>query len=338
MVNIRDIAKEASVSVATVSRLLDLEKRKLVRAETRAKVEKVIRKYHYVPNRTAQALSRQATHTIGMVTPFSSDVVKSPYFEGLIAGIIEGIGSLTYDLKWIMIRDEIRESCNLHELLRKHSVDGIIFLTWRLLTNLVEEIQHRADLPAVLINDYDPKVHCSIVYCENKNGVMQVCSHFNLKGYKRIGMIRGPEYISHDARGRFLAFKASAKKLRFTIKDSFLYECPRFEEEAGYQTMMSWIQNGNLPDAIFCANDGIAIGAIRALRERKIKVPKDVAVAGYDDSKKNEMVIPPLTSVRQPLEAMGRAAVETLVKLISKEAKGAIRLKFEPELIVREST
>ncbi len=335
--NIRDIAKKANVSVATVSRLLDPEKRKLVHADTREKIEKIISKYRYTPNRTAQALSRQAENTIGMVTPFSPDVVRSPYFEGLIAGIIEGIGSLAYDLKWIMIRNEDRAHCNLREILQKHSVDGMIFLTWRLFTDLVDEVQHRTDVPAVLINDYAPNVHCSIVYSENQSGVTKICSHLVSQGYKKIGMLRGPEYISHDARERFLAFKANAKKMGFQIKDTFLYECPRFEEEAGYQTMRTWVQRGNLPDAIFCANDDLAVGAIHALRERKIKVPNDVAIAGYNDSPRNAYVIPSLTSVRQPLEAMGKAAVETLVKLISKEAKGAIRLKFEPELVVRES-
>lgn len=335
--NIRDIAKKANVSVATVSRLLDPQKKELVHAETREKIEKIIRKYHYVPNRTAQALSRKTNNTLGMVTPFAVDVVKSPYFEGLIAGIIEGIGPLSYDLKWIMIRDKDRESCNLREILQKHSVDGMIFLTWRLFTNLVDEVQHRMDVPAVLINDYAPNVHCSIVYCENRSGVTKICSYLVSKGYKKIGMLRGPEYISPDARERFMAFKSSAKKIGFQVKDSFLYESPRFEEEAGYQTMNSWIKNGNLPNAIFCADDDLAIGAIRALNESKIKVPKDIAVIGYNDSPRNMTAIPPLTSIKQPLEAMGKAAVETLIKLISKEAKGEIRLKFEPELIVRES-
>ncbi|MBI4358348.1 MAG: LacI family DNA-binding transcriptional regulator [Candidatus Omnitrophica bacterium] len=335
--NIRDIAKKTGVSVATVSRFLDPQKKDLVRAETREKIDRIIRKYHYSPNRTAQALSRQINNTIGMVTPLSPDVVKSPYFEGLIAGIIEGIGPLAYDLKWIMIRNEDREYCNLHEILREHSVDGLIFLTWRLSTNLVDEVQHRTDVPAVLINDYSPSVRCSIVYCENRSGVKKICSHLTSKGYKRIGMLKGPEYISLDARERFSAFKSSGKKMGFRVRDPFLYECPRFEEEAGYQTMKLWVDKGNLPDAIFCANDGLAIGAIRALNESKIKVPKDIAIVGYDDSPRNETTNPPLTSVRQPLEAMGKAAVETLVKLVSKEAKGAIRLKFEPELIVRES-
>lgn len=334
--NIRDIAKKANVSVATVSRLLDPEKKDLVRPETREKVEKIIRKYNYTPNRTAQALSKKNNNTIGMVTPFSPDVVKSPYFEGLISGIIEGIGPLSYDLKWIMVRENEKNTLNLRELLQKHSVDGMIFLAWRLFNNLVNEVRQSTDVPAVLINDYAPNVNCSIVYCENKSGVEKICEHLVSQGHKKIGMMRGPEYASNDSVERFAAFKSAAKKLNFSVKNSFLYESPRFEEASGYETMKNWIQNGPLPTALFCANDDLAAGAIRALNEHKIKVPKDIAVVGYDDSRKSQ-IHPPLTSVKQPIEAMGKAAVETLVKLISKEAKGRIRLKFEPELIVRDS-
>ena len=337
MVSIRDIANKAKVSVATVSRLLDPQKRGLVREETRKRIEKIIQKYHYVPNQAAKALRRQQSDTIGMVTPFSTDVVKSPYFEGLIAGIIEGIRPLSYDLKWIMIRDEELKTSNLQELLQKHAVDGIVFLTWRLLPNLVREIEHHAKIPAVLINDVSPKVRCSIVYCENKIGVEKICSHLLSRGFKKIGMLRGPEHISHDARERFLAFKACAKKFGFPLKESFLALAPRFDEEAGYQTLSTWIEKGKLPRAIFCANDDLAAGAIRALRDKKVKVPEEVAIVGYDDSERNAVLNPPLTSVRQPLEMMGRAAIEILSKLISKEAKGSVQLKFEPELVVRAS-
>src|SRR6185295_9360141 len=120
MVNIKDIAKEAKVSIATVSRLLDPEKRELVHPDTRERIEKIIQKYRYTPNRAARALSKHTTDTIAMVTQFSADVVKSPYFQGLISGLIEGIRPLHYDLKWIMIRDDEMKSCTLSELLQKH--------------------------------------------------------------------------------------------------------------------------------------------------------------------------------------------------------------------------
>jgi DNA-binding LacI/PurR family transcriptional regulator len=150
-------------------------------------------------------------------------------------------------------------------------------------------------------------------------------------------MLRGPENESLDAKERYLAFKAGAKKHGFALKDSSFYPCPRFEEEAGYQAMLSWIRTRDFPEAIFCANDDIARGAVRALKYEKLRVPEHVGIVGYDDSKVNEYMSPPLTSVRQPLEAMGRAAVEILNKLIRRQPKTPIQLKFEPELRIRGS-
>lgn len=334
MVNIKDIAKEAGVSIATVSRLLDPEKKDLVHPDTRERIEKIIQKHRYTPNRAARALSKHSSDTIGMVTQFSADVVKSPYFQGLISGIIEGIRPQHFDLKWIMIRDEEMKTCSLSELLQKHAVDGMVFLSWRLFPNLVKEIeQEEENIPAVLINDYDRKVRCTIIYCENQGGVTQMVSHFKTKGYKSIGMIRGPENFSPDARERYVSFKMAAKKFGYDLQEDHLHRGTRFDAEAGHETMLEWIAGGKLPRAIFCANDDLAVGAIQALREKSISVPDQVAVSGYDDSQHESK----LTTVRQPLETIGHAAIETLGKLIAKKVKGPIQLKFEPELVVRET-
>ena len=334
MANIKDIAKEAKVSIATVSRLLDPEKRELVHPDTRERIEKIIQKYRYTPNRAARALSKHSSDTIGMVTQFSADIVKSPYFQGLIAGLIGGMRPLHYDVKWIMIRDEEAKSCGLTELLQKHAVDGMVFLSWRLFPNLVKEIERaEEDIPAVLINDYDRRVRCTIVYCENQGGVTQMVQHFKSKGYKSVGMVRGPEAFSPDARARFIAFKTAAKDLGFSVVDDHFRRASRFDAEAGHETMSEWIRDGKLPRVIFCANDDLAAGAIEALKKKGIKIPDEVAIAGYDDSQHNSN----LTTVRQPLETLGHAAIETLGKLITKKVKGPIQLKFEPELVIRET-
>lgn len=335
MVNIKDIAKEAGVSIATVSRLLDPEKKDLVHPDTRERIEKIILKYRYTPNRVARALSKHTSDTIGMVTQFSADIVKSPYFQGLISGIIEGIKPLHFDLKWIMIRDEEAKTCTLTELLQKHAVDGMVFLSWRLFPNLVKEIEREENIPAVLINDYDRRFRCTIIYCENQGGVTQVVEHFKNRGYKTVGMIRGPEQISPDARERYAAFRNAAKRFGYDTGEDSFRRCNRFEETAGYEVMKEWIDEGKMPRAVFCANDDLAVGAVNALLEKGIKIPDEVAVAGYDDSQRAGTLDPPLTTVRQPLETIGHAAIETLGKLIAKKVKGPIQLKFEPELVVR---
>lgn len=335
--NIRDIADKAKVSVATVSRIMDPGKKKLVNPKTRAKVEKVIRRYHYVPNRSAQALSKHSTHTIGMVTPFSPDIVRSPYFEGLIAGMIEGIKPLSYDMKWIMIRDEEACGLKLNDLLQRHAVDGVVFLAWRLMSELVKEIEKKADVPAVLINDYDEHVRSSIVYCENKPGMKQICAFLASKNYSKIGMLRGPEEVSPDAHERYEAFKAGLKQHKIAFHEKYTEKCERFDEDSGYRAMQRWFDRGDLPQVIVCANDDLAWGAMRFLQKIKVRIPEQIGIVGYDDAPRSEWTHPQLTTVRQPTEEMGKAAIETLIKLISGKDKKPVQIKFEPRLMIRES-
>lgn len=337
MATIRDVAKQAGVSVASVSRYMDPDKKRFVHPDTQKQIESVIQKLHYIPSPSARSLSKQSTNTVGMVTPFSTDLVKSNYYEGLISGVITGMQTCRHDLKWIMIRDSEIENCNVKDLLHRHAVDGVIFLTWRLFPKLIHEIETHTKLPVVLINDYNPSVKSSIVYSNNQNGVETICRFFLRQGYKTMGMLRGPEYISLDARARFKAFKLVMKKLGLKLVENFLPQALRFDELDGHAVMTAWIKSRKLPRAIFCANDDLARGAIKALKEEKIKVPQEVAVAGFDDSDKNASLVPSLTSVRQPLETMGRSACEILLNLVTKKVKGPVQTKFDPELVIRES-
>lgn len=336
--NIRDIAREAGVSVATVSRILDPNKQHVVFPETREKVSAVIRKYNYVPNRLARSLSRRSSDTIGMVTPYSTDIVKSSYFQGLIAGIIQGLRPLLYDLKWIMIRNEEADSFDLETIMQKYAVDGLIFLSWRLMPKLVAELQSEPDFPAVLINEFDPSLHANIVYSENKSGIQKGCAYLLSKGYKQIGMLRGPEYVSLDAKERFATFEKFMKENQLPISQQHLFQASDFTEDKGYAVMKQALEKGiQLPRALLCANDHLAYGALRAFREFKISVPEKIAVMGYDDLESNDRQIPPLTSLRQPLEEMSSMAIEILMKQMMDPKLKPVQMKFEPELVLRQS-
>ena len=335
--NIRDIAKQAKVSVATVSRYLSKDKRSKISPATQKRLEKVIKKHRFVPNRAAQNLSRLSTNTIGMVTPFSTEVVKSPYFEGLIAGIIEGIKPLNMDLKWIMIRDEDAKKTDCQSLIQKHGVDGLIFLVWRLLPKLVKEVQKTKNLPAVLINDYEKKIKSNIVYCENKSGVEALVSRLGQSGYRNFGMIRGPEHFSPDAAQRFNAFKTSLKKCKLPFNPKFTYQSNEFSEKLPGDILEAIVRMTDRPDVLFCANDDIAHAVIHHLQKHKIRVPGDIAVSGFDDSSQNQLMRPALTSVRQPTEEMGCAAVEILSKILAGKSKKPVQMRFEPKVMMRES-
>ncbi len=337
MLGIREIAKKAGVSVATVSRCLDPEKRELVREETRKKVNAVIKSLNYIPNRAARILSKNKTETIGMVTTFSSDIVLSPYFQRLISGIIEGIKETSYDLKWILIRDEDQEGITLKSIVDQYLVDGIILLNWNLFPKVVQNIGGSSHIPAVLINDYHNKINTHIVYADQKHGVEELLKHFKKKGYHKIGMIRGPEYVSYDAKARYQFFKTLAKKMNFKLDNNFNINSSRFEVEAAYHSVLSQWNTQKKPDVFFGANDDIARGVIKALKHLKIKVPEDIAVVGFDGSQLKEADWCEVTTIEQPLEKMGEKAVRVLIEVMDNSVKVIQRIKFDPKLVIGKS-
>ncbi len=334
--NIKDIAREAKVSIATVSRCFDPAKKELVHPETRQKVDDVAQKHGYAPNRAARAFRMGVHETVGMVTPLSADIVRSPYYVQIIAGIIEGIRPLRYDLKWITVRDEEKQDVTIRHLLDRYLVDGLVIIHWQMMPKVVEEVRQTTLWPVVLLNSYQPNVRSSILYCENKSGVREVCLYLKKKGYRKLGMLQGPA-ICVDAVERFQAFQACAKSLGYSLGKNSFQSCEGYSEVSGYHCMMQWIRRGDLPDAIYCANDDLAVGAMKALFEKKVKIPERVALVGHDDTRGEGNCKIALTTVRQPLESMGRAAIEALDQLLAGIQKKPIRLKFKPELVVRDS-
>lgn len=285
-----------------------------------------------------QPVASNRRTTIGLLTPFSPDLVRSPYLEALLGSVMEKLLELDLDLKWIMIRDKELENTDLAALIRQYGpVDGFIVPCWRHFPQLIDELQAHPEYPSVLINDFDPEVTLSSIYCDNRAGVRQLFDHFQSKGYKKIGMVKGPEDISPDARERSDEFLKCAAKAKIPLEERYIYESSRFDEEAGYHVMRFWIQRGDLPQAIFCANDDLARGSIHALQEKGFRIPEQVAIAGFDDSKETARQQLPLTTIRQPLDTIGAAAVETVLSLIQKKSSKPIRIQFDASLVVRAS-
>ncbi|MDP3920892.1 MAG: substrate-binding domain-containing protein [Candidatus Omnitrophota bacterium] len=276
--------------------------------------------------------------TIGIVLPFRAEAARSPYFEELIAGVLEGLRPHSgWDLKWLPVRDREQKQITFKSLLERHRVDGIIFFIWRHLPRIVSEMMKAKLLPAVLVNDHDKTIRNSILYCENETAIFTLLEKLRRKGYRRFGMIRGPESGSRDAKARYEAFKHGLRRLKLTYDPAFTYESSHFSERLPHDIMKSLITAAARPEVILCANDDIAHGAIRILRRHKIHVPAEIAVAGFDDSPVNEVMSPTLTSVRQPTAAMGKKAVEILLGIISGKLRRAAQIKFKPEVILRES-
>ena len=282
--------------------------------------------------------STQKRRTVGLLTSFTPEIFKSEYFNRIISGIIGALRQTPYDLKFIMVKDEEYADASRH-IIKEHNIDGLLLLTWRIHPKYVEEAMHESDLPVVIINDYMSEVKANILYCDNGQGTRLAFNHLLSRGYKKIGMLQGPDEASLDARERYQVYRDLLKQYDLPFEPSHFRKCNYFFEEDGYLKMMDMIHaSKSLPRGLICFNDDIAIGAMRALKESWIKCPEEMAVIGYDGIEKGKYVDPPLTTVEQPLEVMGREMVNVLTGLIEGKVRGPVQKMLSPELVIRQST
>jgi len=275
--------------------------------------------------------------TVGLLTAFTPEIFKSEYFTRIISGIIDALRQSPYDLKMIMVKDE-EYADPTRKILKEHNIDGLMLLTWRIHPRYIEEALAGSDLPMVVINDFTAGMKANIVYCNNHAGVKLAIKHVLNRGYRKIGLLQGPDEASLDARERFQLYRDLLKEHDLQFDPEHYRRCDYFFEEDGYLKTMDMIHSAKtLPRALLCFNDDIAIGAIKALKESWIKVPEQVAVVGYDGIQRGKYVEPPLTTIRQPLEKMGNEMVNIMVGLIEKKMTAPVQREFLPELVIRQS-
>lgn len=279
-----------------------------------------------------------AAKSIGLLTSFTPEIFKSEYFTRIISGIIGPLRHTDYTLKLIMVRDEEYADPSL-KLLEDHDVDGLLLLTWRIHPKYIEETMQGSSLPVVVINDFVPEMKANIVYNDAAKGMEIAFEHLLSRNHKRIGYLHGPDEASLDARIRYEKYRELLKQQDMPFEATFYRKCDYFFEEDGYLKMMDIIQNCKLlPSAMICMNDDIAMGALKALKESWIQCPDEVAIIGFDGIERGRHVNPPLTTVSQPLETMGREMVTILIDLIEGRITGPVQKNFSPQLIIRQST
>jgi len=280
----------------------------------------------------------QKSKAVGLLTAFTPEILKSEYFTRIMSGIIGTLRHTQYDLKLIMVKDE-EYADPARKILNEHEIDGLLLLTWRIHPRYIDEAMEESHLPVVLVNDFTPGMKANIAYCNNSIGIHLAMNHILSRGYKRIGMLQGPDEASLDARERYQIYRTLLKEQDLAFDPAHYRKCDYFFEEDGYLKMMDIIHSTkSLPRAVLCFNDEIACGAIKALKESWIKCPDQVAIIGYDGIEKGKYIEPALTTIRQPLEQMGREMVNIMVQLIEGKVQTPIQKEFVPELIVRQST
>lgn len=328
--SIKDVAREAGVSIATVSRVLnDID---VVNEDTKKKVLDAIKKLGYRPNIVARSLKTQRTKTIGILVP---DISNQLYPE-IVRGA-EDVSNI-YDYNVILCNSDldIDKEKEYLRVLKEKMVDGVIYMSSSLQDEILELI-NELDLKTVLVETKDKNGLLPSVTIDNVKGSYDSTKFLIDKGIKDIAFI-GTNKDTMNAWGdRYVGYESAMKEAGLTI-DSDLVYLSSIKVKTGYEGIVNIIKTGRKFSAVVCASDDIAMGAINALRDNGIEVPKDVSVIGFNDNFAASIFYPKITTISQPTYDMGSVAMRMLIKLLNQQALDKAHFILEHELIEREST
>lgn len=326
MVTIKEIANLAEVSTATVSKIINGKDRYISEA-TRQRVLEIVEREGYIPNGVAKSLKMKKTKTIGIIIP---DVMNL-FFSELARGIEDAAEKKGYTVILCNSDNKEKKAKKYMEMLQEKMVDGIILTA-------SEKSDYTSinpgNIPTVLL-DRDVKVDKKVgrIFVDNKDGAYSATNYLIKKGCKNIAIISSDTKNKPSAE-RIKGYENALLDNNLSIDEDKMY-LDSYTIESGYNGVKEIIKNTEV-DGIFCGNDLIAIGVIKALKEVNIRVPQDIKVVGFDDIQISQYIDPPLTTIKQPIYKMGSEAVNMLIGII--KIKDVEKTKvLKTELIKRGS-
>ena len=328
---IQHIADLADVSKATVSRVLNEYPH--VRPAVREKVQKVISETGYQPNNIARLLASDRSSIIGLVISASAQMVFSdPYFPALTEAISGGAADNNLILSLFVSYTEKQGRDTLNGILAAGLLDGLVITADHKGEAFISQLQE-AEIPFVFIGRPSAADGVNYVDADNVKGGYLATSHLASLGYRRIATIASDQNTAGDE--RIIGYRTALRERGIAIEEGLL-AYGDYTLESGYAAMNELIQRE--PEAVFVGSDTMALGALRALREAGLRVPEDIAVVSHDDLPPAVQADPPLTTVRQPIAATGKMAVEKLAQMImTGKSQPAQHIINPVQLIVRAS-
>jgi LacI family transcriptional regulator len=326
-VTIRDVARAASVSVATVSRVLNDSGP--VRQDTQRRIRTVVARLHYSPHGAARSLITRRTNTLGVLLPD----LYGEFFSELIRGIDSAARERGYH---VLVSGSHSDKGEIEAVVRatRGRVDGLIVMSpdldaRALRTNLT------GGLPILLLNGEGRRFDS--IRVDNYGGAVAMVRHLIGLGHRRIAHVSGPAG-NRDAAERLRGYRDAIRSAPGPARKPLVIEGD-FREEAGYRAGISLLERKDPPTAVFAANDSMAIGLLAAFQESGVRVPGDVAVAGFDDIPIARFTTPALSTVRVPISELGSKATRRLLEHLTASNGHAVRHEtLATTLIVRESS
>ena len=327
---LKDIARQLNLSISTVSYALN-DGPKPVSNSVRERVRELAREIGYRPNRIARSLVTRRSGVIGVVpVDLNMDSLLQPYIVLALNGIFNAAANLKQDVLVFTAHDRNQRHTEADDLLDCRA-DGVVFLSPRADSPALRRIIESRLPHAVVGEDCDSP---SFII-DNAVGARRALDHLAELGHRRIAHVTG-DFALADARIRHDTYLRFMDERGFPLHNGYVIP-GNYWRETGFEAGYTLTKLSPRPTAIFCSNDAMAIGLIDALHQQGLKCPKDVSVVGFDDAPTASMLIPPLTTVRQPVQEMAAAGFRAVVELLETgiEVQGKM---FSPDLIVRGST
>ena len=329
MISIKDVARLAGVSASTVSRVVN--QRQYVKPEIRERVLALVKETGYVPNNAARSMVLKRTFTVGIVIPYAFNMFQRQLFSS----IEHHLESFGYRTSFFFAKWEPESELKCLRRLKGEKLDGVI---------MIHEIRHpefyeylsRSTLPAVFCTFERPELDFPSIHVDEEEGARAATRHLIELGHRRIALLSGSQFSF--ATQREVGYRTALEAAGIAFDEKLTVRAPYYSAEEGRESMRDLLSSARPLTAVFAETDELAIGAIRALFESGFSVPRDVSVVGFDDIDICAFLSPSLTTVRQPIQEMGKKTAELMSGLIAGEEMDTSSMVFDHELIVREST
>jgi DNA-binding LacI/PurR family transcriptional regulator len=333
---IRDVADKAGVSIATVSFVLNNHPNEVISDKVKKRVCAAARQLNYHPSAAAAGLARKRTRNVSIVFYLDESPITNHFYSVAIQGAVKHAMARDYHLLFSYMDKPYRGPADLPKVIQERNAEGVLFMR-QIHPRLVKDIQQRG-LPVVAIDHFPAMRQVDSLQIDNHRGGCLAATHLIELGHTRIGMLQAAtDRPSIAERTRGFRAELEQRGIRLTTRTGLL-DCKYLDFEAAYEHALRAERRLRKLSALFCANDEMAAGVLRAAHELALRVPEALSVVGFDDIALSKFTSPPLTTVGLVKEELGRRAMARLLELVEGRNRKIRREVVPVELVVRRST
>ena len=341
MATLKDVAEHVGVSISTISRVVNNDASRSVNSETRRKIWDAVTLLGYQPNKTARELVKKVsskpefTHRVGCIVAVSQNKYNHPYFSPILEGIERGVQEQGGELAFIHTNEDIKSPEMLHKIVQESGIVGMIIVE-RIDSASYEYIKRH--VPFIVGVDISDPAISSVGY-DRMHAAKYAVQHLISRGHRKIGFIGGAGLAQNISKEkRFLGYKEAMEEADLERRPTWILDSG-WNVDTSYELMKRLLENrSDVPTAFFAASDMMAISAMRAAFESKLRVPEHIAFVSIDNIDFAQYSTPPLSTVHIPKFEIGWVAAKTLFDMSQKKYPMPIKITLPFELIVRQSS